>query len=167
MLAEDYTKLFNKKISLYRFFKEAFLNINYRVLVRYRLQEFFGGRKGKFSFLLSILIRNGTLKKYGAEFGIKSVIGSGLRIHHVNGIVIGEGAIIGENANLYQQVTIGAKEGRYPTIGNNVIIYPGAKVVGGITIGDNVVIGANAFISKNIKDNGVAYGNNIICYPED
>lgn len=72
--------------------------------------------------------------------------------------MIGETAQIGDDCLIYHQVTLGAtgnekSKKRHPTIGNNVIIGAGAKVLGNITIGDNVRIGANAVVTKNVQDN--------------
>lgn len=65
---------------------------------------------------------------------------------------------MGENCQIYQQVTIG-NNGGIPTIGNNVEICAGAKVIGPITIGDDVVIGANAVVTKNIPSHSVVVGS--------
>ncbi len=85
---------------------------------------------------------------------------------HPIGIVISTRGDIGENCTIYQNVTIGAKSKElassrknFPKIGNNVTIYAGACVIGGITVGDNVVIGANAVVTKDIPDNSVVVGN--------
>ena len=78
------------------------------------------------------------------------------------GIVIGETSIIGENVTIYHGVTLGGvsldKGKRHPTVGNNVIIGAGAKVLGNITIGDNSKIGANSVILKDIPKDSVAVG---------
>lgn len=96
--------------------------------------------------------------KYGVTASIHTKIGKDLEIAHFNGLVIGHGAVIGDNCKLYQQVTIGRKNNKYPTIGKNVVIYAGAKVLGDIRIGDNAVIGANAVVIKDVPDYGVAVG---------
>lgn len=84
-------------------------------------------------------------------------IGSGLRLCHGNSIVcIAES--IGENVDIYQQTTIGFSKNGFPKIGNNVIIYAGAKVLGNIKIGNNVIIGANAVVKNDIPDNSVVAG---------
>ena len=79
--------------------------------------------------------------------------------HGLNGIIISQFAQIGENNVIYHQVTIGSKDNKTaPIIGNNVTIYPGAKLIGDITIGNNVIIGAGAVVTKNIPDNCVVGG---------
>jgi len=89
-------------------------------------------------------------------------IGKGLFIDHGLGVVIGETSIIGDNVTLYQGVTLGGtgkeKGKRHPTIGNNVVIGTGAKVLGNITIGDNSYIGANAVVIKDIPHNATVVG---------
>ena len=89
-------------------------------------------------------------------------IGSGLVIYHGNSSVI-FAEKLGENCSIYQQVTLGrgkVNNGRdIPIIGNNVSIYAGAIIIGGITIGDNVSIGAGTVITKDIPDNCTVVGN--------
>lgn len=91
-----------------------------------------------------------------------ATIGKNLFIDHGSGVVIGETTIIGDNCTIYQGVTLGGtgKENgkRHPTIGNNVFIGSGAKVLGNITIGDNVKIGANCVVLKDIPSNSTAVG---------
>ena len=88
---------------------------------------------------------------------------SPLFIDHGTGIVVGETTITGKNVKIYQGVTLGAlslKDGskikgvkRHPTIGENVIIYAGASILGAVNIGNNVTIGSNVFITESIPDN--------------
>jgi serine O-acetyltransferase len=111
----------------------------------------------KIASLLNFLI-------FGIEIGLQCEIGGGLYIPHPVGTVIGA-TKIGKNATILQGVTLGAKEidisylpQNRPTIGDNVTIGAGAKVLGGIVIGDNVTIGANAVVTKSLPDNVVAAG---------
>ena len=104
-----------------------------------------------FKFLNRIMIIN----KHCSEIKFQSKIGYGIRIPHLNGIIISAYAEIGNNCTIYHQVTIGANENKddyknAPKIGNNVYIGAGAKVIGDITIGDNVIIGANAIVTKDV-----------------
>ena len=82
---------------------------------------------------------------------------------HPIGIVIAKNATLGKNCTIYQNVTIGAKtrelaklgKKHFPTIGDNVTIYAGACVIGGIKVGNNVTIGANTVVVKDIPDNAI------------
>jgi len=66
--------------------------------------------------------------------------------------------VLGENCEIYQNVTIGAGKGGYPTIGNNVIIYGNSTICGNITIGDNCIIGANSFVNTDVPPNTIYAG---------
>lgn len=98
----------------------------------------------------------------GIEIHPGAVIGDGLFIDHGMGVVIGETSMIGDNVTLYQGVTLGGtgkeKGKRHPTIGHNVVIGGGAKVLGNITIGDNSYIGANAVVVKDVPPNSTVVG---------
>lgn len=89
-------------------------------------------------------------------------IGRNLLIDHGAGVVIGETTIVGDNCTIYQGVTLGGtgKESgkRHPTIGDNVMIGAGAKVLGNIIIGNNVKIGANCVVLESIPDNTTVVG---------
>ena len=98
----------------------------------------------------------------GIEIHPKATIGNSLFIDHGMGVVIGETAIIGDNVTLYQGVTLGGtgkeKGKRHPTVGNNVVIGAGAKILGNIKIGDNSYIGSNAVVIKDVPDNSTVVG---------
>ncbi len=89
-------------------------------------------------------------------------IGEGLFIDHGAGVVIGETAEIGDNVTIYQGVTLGGtgkeKGKRHPTIGNNVVISAGAKVMGSFKVGDNVKIGAGSVVLKEVPPNCTVVG---------
>ncbi len=91
-----------------------------------------------------------------------AIIGKNLLIDHGAGVVIGETTIIGDNCTIYQGVTLGGtgkeKGKRHPTIGNNVFIGSGAKILGNITIGNNAKIGANSVVLHDIPPNTTAVG---------
>lgn len=130
-----------------------------QALAAYRLAHVI--YKKKFFFLaraLSQLARFFT----GIEIHPGARIGKGLFIDHGMGVVIGETAEIGDNVTIYHGVTLGGtgkEQGkRHPTIGNNVVIGAGAKVLGPIYIGDGVKIGANAVVLKDISCCSTAVG---------
>lgn len=103
--------------------------------------------------------------KTGIDIHPGAKIGKSFFIDHGTGVVIGETTIIGDNVKLYQNVTLGAKSfvknddgslvkgiKRHPNIGNNVVIYAGATILGGDTyIGDNAIIGGNVFITNSVE----------------
>lgn len=98
----------------------------------------------------------------GIEIHPGAKIGKGLFIDHGNGVVIGETSEVGDNVTLYHGVTLGGtgkeKGKRHPTVGNNVIIGTGAKVLGPVRIGDNSKIGANAVVIHDIPEGATAVG---------
>ena len=98
----------------------------------------------------------------GVEIHPGAEIGNGLFIDHGMGVVIGETTIIGDSVTLYQGVTLGGtgkeKGKRHPTLGTNIVVGAGAKVLGNITIGDNSYIGANAVIIKDVPPNSTVVG---------
>jgi serine O-acetyltransferase len=98
----------------------------------------------------------------GIEIHPGAVIGRGLLIDHGTGVVIGETAVVGDNVTLYQGVTLGGtgKETgkRHPTLGNNIVVGAGAKILGNIVVGDNSYIGANAVVLQGVPPNATVVG---------
>jgi len=98
----------------------------------------------------------------GIEIHPGATIGKGLFIDHGSGVVIGETAEIGDNCTLYQGVTLGGTGKdvgkRHPTLGNNVMVGSGAKILGPFKIGDNSKVAANAVVLKEIPPNCTAVG---------
>ncbi len=101
-------------------------------------------------------------RKTGIEIHPGAQIGKGFFIDHGNGVIIGETTIIGDNVTLYQGVTLGGtgkEQGkRHPTIGNNVMISAGAKVLGSFTIGDNSKIGAGSVVLEEVPPGSTVVG---------
>jgi len=98
----------------------------------------------------------------GIEIHPGAQIGKNFFIDHGMGVVVGETAIIGDNVTLFQGVTLGGtgkeKGKRHPTIGDNVVVGTGAKVLGNIKIGNNVSIGANAVVLRDVPDDSTVVG---------
>ncbi len=98
----------------------------------------------------------------GIEIHPGATIGKGLFIDHGSGVVIGETAIIGDNCTIYQGVTLGGtgKEAgkRHPTLGNNVMVGSGAKLLGNFKVGDNSKIAAGAVVLGEVPENSTAVG---------
>lgn len=128
-------------------------------LIWYRIAHFFYRLKLKF---IARWITTVTCFRTGIEIHPAATIGKNLFIDHGMGVVIGETAVIGDNCTIYQGATLGGtgKEHckRHPTIGNNVVVGAGAKVLGNIKVGDNVKIGANSVVLKDVPDNCTVVG---------
>ncbi|MGL4655248.1 MAG: serine O-acetyltransferase EpsC [Sarcina sp.] len=128
-------------------------------ILNHRVANFFYRKKRFFTArLLSQISRFFT----GIEIHPGAKVGKGVFIDHGMGVVIGETAEVGDNVLIYHGVTLGGtgKDSgkRHPTIGNNVVIGTGAKVLGPIIIGDNVKIGANSVVLKNIDNDATVVG---------
>ena len=130
-------------------------------------------------FFLARLISQLTRFFTGIEIHPGATLGHSVFIDHGSGIVIGETAEVGDGCTLYQGVTLGGTGKdtgkRHPTLGNNVLIGAGAKVLGPVYIGDNVRVGAGSVVLKNLPANATAVGvpaevvrvGNIKCCPAD
>ena len=101
-------------------------------------------------------------RKTGIEIHPGAVIGKGFFIDHGSGVIIGETAIVGDNVTLYQGVTLGGtgKETvkRHPTIGDNVMISAGAKIIGSFNVGENSKIGAGSVVLEEVPPNCTVVG---------
>lgn len=88
-------------------------------------------------------------------------IGPGLVLPHPTGVVVGAGARIGAGVTLYQHTTVGRsrRAERYPVIGDGVVVYPGAVIVGPVTVGRGAVIGAGAVVLHDVPERAVVAGN--------
>ena len=98
----------------------------------------------------------------GIEIHPGAAIGGGFFIDHGSGVVVGETTEIGENVTLFQGVTLGGtgkeRGKRHPTLGDNVMVGAGAKILGGITLGEGVKIGANSVVLKSVPPYSTVVG---------
>lgn len=138
---------------------EVFLYPSFKVMLHYRVAHRLY-ETGHYFWARWVSQRG--VRKTGIEIHPGARIGKGLFIDHGNGVIIGETAIIGDNVTLYQGVTLGGtgKEHgkRHPTVGNNVMISAGAKVLGSFTIGDNSKIGAGSVVLSEVPPNSTVVG---------
>lgn len=138
---------------------EVFLYPSFKAMLHYRLAHRLYLR-GHYFWARYISQRG--VRKTGIEIHPGAQIGKGLFIDHGNGVIIGETAIIGDNVTLYQGVTLGGtgkeRGKRHPTVGNNVMICAGAKVLGSFTIGDNSKIGAGSVVLSEVPPGSTVVG---------
>ncbi len=132
----------------------------YRAIRRHR-RAHRAYEKGHFLYARWLSAR--TYRKTGIDIHPGARIGRSFFIDHGSGVVIGETAVIGDSVTLYQGVTLGGtgKETgkRHPTLGNNVTVGAGAKILGPITIGSHVKVGAGAIVLRDVPDNCTVVGN--------
>lgn len=128
-------------------------------IIAYRLTHFLYKHK---LFFLARLISQLSRFFTGIEIHPGAKIGKGLFIDHGMGVVIGETAEVGDNVTIYHGVTLGGTGKhtgkRHPTIGDNVLIGTGAKVLGPIIVGNNAKIGANSVVLHNVPEGATAVG---------
>lgn len=155
-----------KNFDLFAFLKYLISEPGFFISFIYRVQRRLLG----FSYLgiisikfLDLIVRltNSCFISYRAS------IGPGLLLPHATGIVIGEGVKLGEGVIVYQGVTIGQNKKKYPDIGSNVIIYPGAVIVGDIRVNDSAVIGPNAVVIDNIESGCVVVNQKALYLKRD
>ena len=138
---------------------EVFLYPSFKVMMHYRIAHklYTQGH-----YFLARWVSQRGVRKTGIEIHPGAQIGENFFIDHGNGVIIGETAIIGNNVTLYQGVTLGGtgKEHgkRHPTIGDNVMISAGAKVLGSFTIGENSKIGAGSVVLEAVPPNCTVVG---------
>ncbi|MCM1254319.1 MAG: serine O-acetyltransferase [Clostridium sp.] len=138
---------------------EVFLYPSFKVMLYYRAAHRLYEKE---HYFLARWISQKGARKTGIEIHPGAQIGKGFFIDHGNGVIIGETAVIGDNVTLYQGVTLGGtgKEHgkRHPTIGNNVMISTGAKILGSFTIGDNSKIGAGSVVLNEVPPDSTVVG---------
>lgn len=138
---------------------EVFLYPSFKVMLHYQIAHRLYQRG---HYFLARWVSQRGVRKTGIEIHPGAQIGKGFFIDHGNGVIIGETTMIGDNVTLYQGVTLGGtgkEQGkRHPTIGNNVMISAGAKVLGSFTIGDNSKIGAGSVVLEEVPPGSTVVG---------
>ena len=138
---------------------EVLLYPSFKAMMHYRLaHKLYLGRH----YFLARWISQRSVRKTGIEIHPGATIGKGLFIDHGAGVVIGETAILGDNVTLFQGVTLGGngkeKGKRHPTLGDNVMVSAGAKILGSFTIGENSKIGAGSVVLQEVPPNSTVVG---------
>ena len=138
--------------------KPVFSDVIWRFEILLRKYEYYYNNNSVFKYLYGILFRRES-QRLGFTIPI-NVCDKGLAIVHYGTIVISDGAKIGENCRIHEGVCIGATNGeaQAATIGKNVFISTGAKLIGKVQIADNVAIAANAVVVHDITEEGTTWG---------
>ncbi len=138
---------------------EVLLYPSFKAMLHYRTAHRLYCKK---HYFLARWISQRCVRKTGIEIHPGATIGKGLFIDHGAGVVIGETAILGDNVTLFQGVTLGGngkeKGKRHPTLGDNVMVSAGAKILGSFTIGENSKIGAGSVVLQEVPANSTVVG---------
>ena len=158
-LIEDVNAVRDRDPAARNFFEIFFLYPGVKAIRRHRLAHWFYKHNFKF---IARWISQVTVRKTGIEIHPAAKIGRRLVIDHGVGVVIGETAEIGDDVLIYQGVTLGGTGKdtgkRHPTIGNNVMISSGAKILGPFKVGDNSRIASGAVVLEEVPPNSTAAG---------
>lgn len=161
-LYQDAKNIMNKDPAARNILEVIILYPGFHILIFHRIAHFL--YRYKLFFLARLISQIGRFFT-GIEIHPGAKIGKRLFIDHGMGIVIGETAEVGNDCTIYHQVTLGGtgkdKNKRHPTVGNNVMIGAGSKVLGPIKIGNNVKIGAGAVVIHEVEDNTTVVGTPI------
>jgi serine O-acetyltransferase len=153
----DLSRLTNKTGFLI-FIKFLLVNHSFKLCFFYRVSKFYKNRN-KFLYLIFFIIYKNIQIKYGVQLPNNTQVGKGLQFSHFSGIVINAEAVIGNNFTIFQCATVGSVRGKgFPVIGDNCILFAGAKVIGNVILGNNVIVAANAVVTKDVPDNAVVGG---------
>ena len=138
---------------------EVFLYPSFKAILHYRIAHRLYLKK---HYFLARWVSQRTVRKTGIEIHPGAKIGKGLFIDHGSGVIIGETAELGDNVTLYQGVTLGGtgkeKGKRHPTLGDNVMVSAGAKVLGSFRIGENSKIGAGSVVLSEVPPGSTVVG---------
>lgn len=136
-----------------------FLYAGFKAVRAYRRANWFYRRDMKF---IARMISQRARRRTGIEIHPRATIGKNLFIDHGMGVVIGETTVIGDNCTLYQGVTLGGTGKdhgkRHPTLGDNVLVGAGAKVLGPFRVGNNARVAAGAVVLNAVPDDATAVG---------
>lgn len=144
------------------FFSPGFKTI---FLHRLAMQLSRGGSLGR---LTGKLLWRRNIKISSCHLSLNADIGGGLLMPHPVGVVIGDGVRIGNDVTIYQSVTLGAGKGHsegYPTLGDDVTVYPGTIVAGGVVIGQGATIGANSFVNRDVGPGATFARSPVVTFP--
>lgn len=140
-----------------------FANPGFGLACHYRLAHW-ASRQGAVGRVIAVLVERRMLREFACQISAGAVIGPGLRLPHPLGIVVGRGVVIGSGATLYHGVTLGrrsAGEVAYPRLGDRVIVYCGATLVGAVELSDGARVGVGEILTgepQRLRRKAVASG---------
>lgn len=163
LIKADYDRLNTKHLG---FWYNLFLSISFKQTFWFRVMSYLSNSERSIllfpvKIVVHLYYRHISLL-HGISLDKSTQVGGGLNIHHYSCIIITPEAKIGRNLSIYQGVTIGRVHSGtrigVPTIGNNVTLFAGCKVIGNVKIGNNVIVGSNSVVTHDIPDNAIVAG---------
>lgn len=168
LIRADYIQLVQKEeISSLKYLlggvKKLITNASFKMTFWFRIGSYLKDKRNPFYkplyWMVQIMYKHYQYKT-GCQLYLGTKVGGGLVFPHWGCQIIHYAAELGDNVQIFQGVTIGTTRGKegFPKIGNNVILFSGARVIGGVTIGDNCVVGACAVVTKDVPSGSVVAG---------
>ena len=154
LLQSDYYRSHGCKAGVWRMYLYALYEPSFMFLFGHRLSQVKG-----WLWLYAKFRHRQLMYKYGLMIASSTKIGYGFFIGHPQGVVINHTAVIGNNVNISQFLTIGSNETRAAVIGDNVYVGPHVCLVENVHIGSNATIGAGSVVTKDVKADAVVAGN--------
>jgi serine O-acetyltransferase len=160
LLARDRAINGTSRQGTFGFVEALVFSPGFSLMLQYRLAHHFY-RRGRAGRILGLLIWRRSIRSSNCYLSPRATIGPGLHLPHPTGMVIGEGVRIGADVTIFQNVTLGTRGTgsiAYPSVEDQVTIYPGAVVVGPVTIGRGARVGANAFVARDVPAGATVAG---------
>ena len=162
LIVQDLHRVSHKQYSVGRLLRFLFTNPGFKLVFWFRIGTFLQEKRNlpfRIMYLLAFVIHRHYVLQTGIQLPIGTRVGGGILFPHFSCIVINSSSIIGKNVSIFQGVTIGSKRGGgVPKIGDNVVLFAGSKVIGGVTLADNVKVGANSVVTKDAPAGSVVAG---------
>lgn len=161
LIAADLFRI-DRRTGVKELLRQLAVNRAYRAVFTYRLCKWLRTNSSfwaKLFFPMAYLAHRFLTGALCSEIPIGADIGSGFLLLHGYGVVINRGAVIGKNATVFHQVTLGATSRGVPNIGNQVVLGAQAMVLGPVSVGDEATIGAGSVVLKDVVANSIVAGN--------
>lgn len=162
LIVQDLHRVSHKRFSMWQLIRYLVANAGFKVVFWFRIGTFLRNKSNllmRIVYIIVSIIHKHYVLQTGIQLPIGTQVGGGILFPHFSCIVINSGAVIGKNATIFQGVTIGSKRGGgVPKIGDNVVLFAGCKVIGGVTLADNVKVGANSVVTKDVQAGCVVAG---------
>ena len=161
---------------LYKYIYYSLVQPAYCAIVLFRIQQYLYSKGQKYKAMNTVKLFNKTLFRFydvveklvarlnftlngGFEANHNADVQPGLFIHHPQGIIIGGNTKIGANCHLFKNILFGVKNGCYPVIKDNVVLYANSVILGGISLHDNAVVAPNSVVIHDVADSAIVAGN--------